>query len=99
MHLNGEVVPGVNEFDQNGKLLKYLAVASQDAEALVRNVFPQRPPGKRTVGDYAGAVRVAGQFPRLSQAFPGEIFMVIRDELRSAPDVILTGRISLRIGI
>ena len=62
MHLNGQVLLGINQLCQNRELLELVAVGAK-AAGVRGNILCQRG----AVGQIAGSVRVAGQYPRLCQ--------------------------------
>ena len=92
MDLDGQVVPGVNEFDQNRKFTKSPAMGSQDIRTVQIDVFFKALSGKFAVGNDAGTVGMAGQFPGFRQDISLIIHVVLIDQAMAAPEIIFTCR-------
>ena len=84
VHLNGQVLLGVDELCQNGELLELYAVGAKAAGVRV-NVLLQ----SRAVRQVAGAVRVAGEHPRLTQGVHLALDAVLGTQFFAAPEVVL----------
>ena len=84
MHLNRQIVLGINEFYQNWELLKLLAVGTKAARVRC-NVFCKGG----AVRQIAGAVRVAGKHPRLRQRLQIALDAKVTAQAAAAPQVIL----------
>ena len=87
VHLNGQVLAGVDELCQDRELLKFCAVRAQGFGVRGR-VVRQR----RAVGQIARAVRVAGQHPRFGQRFKVALDAEIGAQAAAAPQIILAAR-------
>ena len=92
MDLDGQVVPGVNEFDQNRKFTKSPAMGSQDIRTVQIDVFFKALSGKFAVGNDAGTVGMAGQFPGFRQDISLIIHVVLIDQTMAAPEIIFACR-------
>ena len=80
MHLNGEVLLGINKFCQNRELLELVAVRAK-AAGMRGNVRRQR----RAVRQITGTVRVTGQHPRFRQRVKVALDAEIRAQAAAAP--------------
>ena len=88
VHLDGQVVFGVDELGQDGEILELFAVGAKDAFALFGDVFGQR----HAAFDNDGRpVRVAGQHPGFGQRVQVALYAEIGAQLVAAPQVILAG--------
>ena len=84
MHLNGEVILGINELRQDRELLKFVAVGAK-AAGVGGKIRRQRG----TVRQVTRAVRVAGKHPRLRQWIKVALDSEIRAQAAAAPQIIL----------
>ena len=93
MDLDGQVVPCIDEFCQDGEIPEPPAVRSQYLPSLSADIFRKRLPGICSISDNRRAVRMAGQLPRLRQHFPFIFFSIFLDQPAAAPEVILAARL------
>ena len=84
VYLNGQVALRVDELRQDRELLELIAVGAK-AAGVRGDIIRQR----RAVGQIAGAVRVAGQYPRLGQRVELAVDAEIGAQAAAAPQVIL----------
>ena len=87
MHLNGEVILGINKLRQNRELLKFIAVGAK-AAGVGGNILRQRA----AVRQVTRTVRVAGKHPRLRQRIKVALDPEIRAQAAAAPQIILAAR-------
>ena len=92
MDLDGQVVPGIDEFDQDRKFTESTAMGSQDILAVQIDVFLKALSGEFAVGNDAGTVGMAGQFPGFRQDISLIIHVVLIDQTMAAPEIIFACR-------
>ena len=84
MHLNGQVLLGINKFCQNRELLESVTVGAK-AAGVGGKIRRQRG----TVRQVTRAVRVAGKHPRLRQRVQIALDAKVTAQAAAAPQVIL----------
>ena len=91
VNLDGEILPGVNEFDEHGEIFKLTAVGAQDLRASLFYIGGEGLAGIRAVFQYGGPIGVAGEDPGLRQGRQIAENAKIRFQALPAPDIVLTG--------
>ena len=88
MHLNGQVVPGIDELCNDGKFLKNLAVGTENPAPVLFDVRRQAQSGVRAGGNEGGAVGMTAQLPGFRQTGAIKILVVFFDKAIPTPQVI-----------
>ena len=92
MHLNGQVILCVDEFNQNREIAEPSAMAPQHFLALRVNVLLQVFPRERAVHNRGRAIRVAGQLPAFGEHVAVVLLAVLLRQTVATPNIILTTR-------
>lgn len=92
VYLNGQILFGVNEFDQDGQFTVRVSVTAAQIFGVCPQHIGERLARERSAGCDAGPVRVGGTFPGLGQRLHGNAFGKIIIEPVAAPKVIFAHR-------
>ena len=91
VHLNGQIIPGINKLGDDGKFPKNLAVGAENPPTVLLYVGVQGHPRVRAGGHIAGAVGMAAQLPGLRQTLSGKGLVVFFHQAVTAPEIVLAG--------
>ena len=95
MYLNRQIVPCIDQFGQDRKIGEFGAIFSQNGLSFRFQIFPQGFPRIGAILNDAGAVRMAGQYPRLRKNLSLTGNSIFRLQSVPTPEVVLAGRFQL----